>query len=397
MTSAALRPARRLFVVLGTSEAVMLPFLPLLLVQRGMEAATVGLVLAAMALAAFLANPVWGYVADHRLGVERGIVASAGGAAALALLLLLPLGDVGFAIAAVVLSACRAPLISFSDTVALQRLAPDRRHEYGRLRLWLSVGWASAVLVWGALLELGSVELIPVVYAGMCLFVALWVRRNVRPVGPHPVRGHGERRPRLHLSPALLAFLASVLLVNASFAATWNFLALRILELGGGLFIIGLGASLQAWAEVPVMRVLPRLSRRFGARGLYIAGCAVYACVFVGWSFMSHPLWMSAVKLAAGVGFALTYVGSVVIVDDLVPTRLRATGQGLVKGVASGLAPVLGALGGGLLYELAGARTMFVVSAALAVAAGTVAWAAAPSRDKPDAEPLPAAGYEAAT
>ena len=369
---------RRLFTLLGMSEATVLPFFPLLLHERGLGPAEIGLVLAGMALASFLANPVWGYAADRRLGAERAIVASAGGSAVLAALLLLSADStVAFAAVACLFAGWRSPLVSLADAVALERLPQEGRDDYGRVRLWLSAGWAAAVLVWGAALEAGTIELLPVLYAGMSVAVALLAyfdlggrARRIRVPEPHPTGG--GRVPRV-----LLAFMLCLLLVNAAFAATWNFLALRILDVGGGAFLVGLGASLQAGAEVPVMRATPRLARRIGQRGIFVAGCLIYAVVFLTWGFLSDAAAITALRLIAGIGFALIYVGSVVIVDDLVPARLRATGQGWTKAISFGLAPVAGALLGGLLYEFAGARVMFVAASALAGGAAAMAWLAA--------------------
>ena len=354
----------------------MLPFFPLLLSRRGLDAAAIGAVLGAMALASFVSNPVWGWLADRRLGAERALVASAGGAAFLSLLLLAPLGQAGFVAFAIVLSAWRAPLASLLDAIALDRLPAGARTEYGRLRLWMSVGWALAVLVWGVVLHAATLELIPGLYAGMSVLVALGARyAGGAQRRPHPARA--ASRPKLGLPPALLIFLASMLLVNAAFAATWNFLALRIVDLGGGVFVVALGASLQAVAEIPAMLATRPLVRLIGHRGLYVVGCAIYAGVFAAWGFMSDPVWISIVKLVAGLGFALTYVGAVVIVDDLVPDGLRASGQALAKAIGFGLAPVAGVLGGGVVYALSGPRTMFLLAGASAMAAGAIAWAAA--------------------
>jgi hypothetical protein len=70
-----------------------------------------------------------------------------------------------------------------------------------------------------------------------------------------------------------------------------------ILDLGGGAFLVGLGASLQAAAEVPVMRATPRVALRIGQRGLFVLGCAIYAGIFFTWAFLSDPGWISAVRL----------------------------------------------------------------------------------------------------
>lgn len=149
MTPAVLAPAHRLFALEGVAEATIIPFFPLLLSQRGLDAAEIGLLLAAMALAGFVANPLWGYAADRRLGSECAFVASAGGAAVLALALLFPVGTVGLAVAAVALWSWRAPLASLADAIALDRLAGAARSEYGPLRVWMSGSWAIAAVVWG--------------------------------------------------------------------------------------------------------------------------------------------------------------------------------------------------------------------------------------------------------
>jgi PPP family 3-phenylpropionic acid transporter len=182
------------------------------------------------------------------------------------------------------------------------------------------------------------------------------------------------RLPRAEVFPlALVGFLVSLLLLNASFTATWNFLTLRIAGLGGGLFLIGVAASLQAFAEIPALAAMPRLMAVLSHRALYVVGCAVYVAVFLAWAVLTDPLAISLIKIVIGVGYALTYVGSVVIVDDLVPGHLRATGQGLGKSMLA-VAPVVGTLGGGLLYGLVSPATMFVAAAAATTAAGALAW-----------------------
>jgi len=83
-------------------------------------------------------------------------------------------------------------------------------------------------------------------------------------------------------------------------------------------------------------------------------------------------------KLVVGVAFALTYVASVTIANELAPARLRATGQALIKSTMFGLAPIIGALGGGIVYGTLGARVMFLASTVVVAAAGAIALAVVP-------------------
>jgi MFS family permease len=124
------------------------------------------------------------------------------------------------------------------------------------------------------------------------------------------------------------------------------------------------------------------LMRFLTHRMLWIGGVAVCVIVFAAWAFIADPIATALLKLVLGVGFALTYVASVLIADDVAPTGLRATTQSLVKAVSGGLAPTLGALGGGFVYGVIGPSAMFITAAAFAAAAGVVAIMVLPGRDR---------------
>ena len=172
------------------------------------------------------------------------------------------------------------------------------------------------------------------------------------------------------MARALAVFLLSLLVLFAAYSATFSFVAIRIDELGGGLFVIGVAAGLQAVAETPVMRASPWLARFGSDRAWYIVGALVLGVSFAAWAFLDQPVAIALVKLITGVGFALAYVGSVLIVDDLVPEALRGTGQGLARAVCFGLAPILGSLVGGVVYDVGGPEVLFLGCGVAAAGAG---------------------------
>jgi len=76
----------------------------------------------------------------------------------------------------------------------------------------------------------------------------------------------------------------------------------------------------------------------------------------------------------------------------MVPARLRATGQSLVKSALFGAAPIIGAFGGGIVYGSLGSRAMFLISTFVVAAAGVIAVAVIPARrHAPAEEPVLAA------
>lgn len=361
-----LRRVQVLFTLVGLSEAAILPFLPVVLKDRGLSAAEIGVVLAAAAAAGFVAAPVWGHVGDGRLGAERTVLVASVAAAIAVLPLLLAHSFLALTVVVVLVTAARSSMASLSDAIALEHLGDDRA-QYGKVRLWMSLGWAISACVWGLVLQTGSLDWLPWIYAACMLVVAASARMVRGRRMPHEASAAGARRAMV---VALAPFLLSLLLLFAAFNATFSFISIRIRDLGGGLFVVGAATALQAIAEAPVMRITPRLNRVLGHRALYVVGSLFFVASFGAWAFLGSPLAIALVKLVAGVGFALVYVGSVLLVDDLVPPALRGTGQGLAKAVSFGLSPIVGSLAGGAIYDYAGPRALFLVCAAAALVAG---------------------------
>jgi PPP family 3-phenylpropionic acid transporter len=368
-------------VLVGVSDATILPFIPLLLHERGFGSADIGLLLAGMALAGFATGPLWGYAADLRVGSEVVLAATGAAAACVSVLVFFAHDRTLLAVAVVALWACRSSSASLADAIALDRLGAERRAEYGGVRLWTSIGWAAAVLVWGAIIETSAYGTAALLYPAALVGVVGWTLFGLggRTALVSRPTGAPLRRELVHVRP-LLVFLTALFFAQTAFAAGFNFSSLRIAGLGGSAFLVAVAASLQAWAEVPAMAWMTRLRGVVAARHFYVGGCAVYAAVLLFWAVVTNPFSVALARLVLGVGFALTYVGSVVVVDELVPSRLRATGQVAAKSVTFGLAPVAGALGGGLVYGPVSPRAMFLAAGLFAAFAGLVASQASASR-----------------
>lgn len=381
------------YALVGIADGTLLTFVPLFLFERGFDPSLIGAVLAASAAGSLLAGLGWSYLADRAVRPELILVGSSAAAAVVAQLIGFAGGTVALTAGIVALWVARAPFMLL-DPMALRRLEGTSRARYGRIRLRMSAGWAFSVVVAGALYQVLGVRLAPWIYAPLAALFGLWtwraLRRSMRsPATVPPVVS--TPRPR-GLPLALLGFLISAFMLGAAMAATQNFLTLRIDVLGGGALLIGAAASFQALTEIPTMGYMHLLTKRLSHRALYAIGCATYMAMFLAWAFVSDALAAALIKLVAGVAFAFVYVSSVIIADELSPSHLRATSQALVKSVMFGLAPIAGALVGGVVYQAFGARAMFLGSIVVAGAAGALALVAirTPAPAAALAEPAPA-------
>jgi PPP family 3-phenylpropionic acid transporter len=388
-------PLRILFTLGGAAGAALLPFFSLYLRDHGLDPERIGLVLAATSLAGAAATPFWSHLADTRLGTIRVLQLSSLGTVVAALGLWAG-GSTWLAIVpvAALMSVFSAPSTPLSDALAVGYLGPGRMTEYGRIRLWASLGWAIAVIAFGVLFErVGLGPVLPAYAAGTLAF-GLWTLRL--PAGaPLPVASEsrlGALGDVLRTSPRLAPFLAAAFLVSLASSAAWAFFALRVVGRGGGPFLVGLAAGLTAFVEIPVMRATSSLGKRFGLRALYATGALVYALVFLSWAFIRDPLVLALVASVDGVAFAFVYVGVVVIVGHLVPERLLATGQSLAQLFGWSVTPIIGASVGGFVFARLGAPALFGGASALCVAGASLVWLVLPAMRPGDDASAPANG-----
>jgi hypothetical protein len=103
-------------------------------------------------------------------------------------------------------------------------------------------------------------------------------------------------------------YLLGVLVFATSTHAAGDFVPLRIVSGGGDALLVGIAAGVSAFVEIPFMRSSRSLVERFGLRGMFTAGAGVYAAASLGWAAFPDPVAVTAVRIAIGVGFALTSV-----------------------------------------------------------------------------------------
>jgi PPP family 3-phenylpropionic acid transporter len=347
-----------------------------------------------MAVARVILSPMWGHLADTTIGRRRALQIGAVGGAAAALALFAAESDPAIWATAIALAGVSATIAPNVDAIALGFLG-DRMGDYGRMRGWESLSYATACLLFGIVLQQVGVRWDMPILAGAALVVFFWTIVAIEPDRPlHRIR-HGRLGAVgavFRAAPRFWIFLVALLLVWTGFNAAWNFIGLRIERAGGGPFLLGAGAALGGLVEVPVMRLSSRMSNRLGLRPVFVTGCLVYAFGFLLWGLVEDPTLLSVLTVFEGAGFALLFTTMVVVIGRMLPSTLYSTGQSLAATMGFGIAPIIGAGIGGLVFDRHGPATLYVGASLLTLCGAAVAWLAlstpALSRPAHDAEPV---------
>jgi PPP family 3-phenylpropionic acid transporter len=271
----------------------------------------------------------------------------------------------------------RSPMILLADVVALEQTS-----NYGRLRLWGSLGFLAMALIAGRWLD-GSAALgIPGTIA-LTLLLA-FVAATRLPAGPA-----APARPAWRLAGAMLRssdftwFLFAAFLWLGAHAGYDLCLTLHLRDLGASGTLIGAAWALATLVEVAWMAVSARALSVVSAERLFGLGLIAAAArwVLLG-SIGSLPVLVALQPLHA-LSFGVVWIAATAHLKQRRRDAL-ATAQGLFSAALS-CGGVLGMLAWGQVYERAGGAAVFrgcAVVGGLSVLAALVfiAKSRAPSR-----------------
>lgn len=245
-----------------------------------------------------------------------------------------------------------------------------RNHDYGKIRMWGSVGFLIVAASYGWLLDrLGNDAFVWLSLPWLVLTAAAaWLHRADP---PSPVPLEGTPRERLWRRPGTRRLLGTVLLVQLSFGPFYVFYTLQLQAHGHDGFAVGLLWAIGVVCEILMFWQAPRLVQRFGAHRL-IAACIFATAlrwVMVAW-FADSFAWMALAQTGHSLSFAAFHAGCMRRMAELFPARRdMASAQGMLSGFSGGIGGVLGAGMAALAWQHGGGTAAFMAGSVCSVAA----------------------------
>jgi len=366
-----------LFLVIGC----YLPYLPVWLKWRALDADQIAVLLAATLYTRILFTPAISFAAD-RLGDRRAIlIVLAWGSLLSFVILWVSDGFWQMLLAIVLLAVNWTSIMPLIETVAASGIRSFGL-DYGKVRLWGSITFIVASLGSGTVIQLyGPQAVMPILLAATALMV-LATHLMPRQLGGHKASPAATAKPalrRLKLSdafalaraPLFLLFLLAASLIQASHALMYAFGSLHWQAQGFSGGTIGALWSVGVVAEVAL----------FAASGRVIAACGTVrllglagAAAVLRWGFMAFdpPLLVTGLlQILHAMSFGAAHLAAIHFLTHAVPEDRGATAQGLYAAMVAGLVMGSLTLACGPLYRMLGGEA-YGVMAALALG-GTVA------------------------
>jgi MFS family permease len=348
----------RLSAMMALIYAVQGSFWPLLaihLADLGIDGRDRGWIFATLAIAASAVPMGAGQLVDRVMATQRVLALIY--ALGTGLLVLLASGRVssagGLFGVFLVYWLLTAPAYGLSNAMAMRNL-DDPGRDFGRVRSWGTVGWMAAGWVVSlAMAASGSVR------AGHGAYESLWVAAafsgatslycltlpHTPPlaVGPH-ARGLLKAGAELLDRPGVAIVLLTSFGVYLTMPLIYQVIPAYFEASGLPRAWVTAAMTLGQTTEIALLVALPWMLRRFGIKVTLAVGIAAWLARFLSLSLRPTLGVAVAGTLLHGAGIACFTVGAQVYLDGRAPGHLRASAQGLLMMVTSGLGSFLGNL-----------------------------------------------------
>ena len=342
----------------------LVPFLALVLQQRGIDGVMLTAALGALPLSRLVFGPLWSVLAD-RFQAPTRMVRIGGGLSAVGALLLwqVPAGW-WVVLAMLILAIGRAPAGPVLDGLTLKSLGD--RAQYGRVRRWGSVGFMAGVVGVGWLIDhtaIGPLEVVAVVS------VIFWGLSVVMP--------SSDSMERVEVLPALKTLMSdrfvrwmipAAALHFAPHVGNTSFIAVHMDGLGHAALWTGFAIAGGVTLEIFLMGYSASLLSRFGVERLLVGAMALAIPRWALMTVLTSPVAIVVVNTVHGITFGMFWIAGVALMNDRAPERVATSAQGLLALAVGGIGSSLGILGASWLATTWDTTVMYQVATGFAVA-----------------------------
>jgi len=346
---------------------VQLPFFPLWLEARGLDARTIGLVIAVPMVVRIVATPFISHWADRKRALKATIVVASMAATLGMTVLGLVSGVVAILLVFVISAVAFSPVLSLTDAYAVSGLGV-RGRAYGPVRLWGSVAFIVGNVGAGLLLQwIAPGHLIWLIAASLAISVMAAVTLvPLERAAPHAPDAPRPSPKTLLRNPLFLVVGFSSAMIQSSHALYYGFSTLQWRTDGYDGSVIGALWGLGVAAEVALFAVSARLPARLSPALLMAIGGTGAIVRWTAMAFNPPLAVLPVLQLLHGCSFGATHLGLMGFMARGVPRELAATGQGLIA-TGSGLVNASATFVSGLVYAALGSLA-YLLMAGMALA-----------------------------
>ena len=349
------------------------PYFSLYLNSLGIAAAGIGAIMSLPQLVRIFAPHLWGWLADRggqRLGVAR--ICTVVGAAIFCGLFAATDFDALYAVV-LLMSFFLSAALPQVETTTLSHLGVHSA-QYGRVRVWGSIGFIAAVLIVGYVLDVLPIHTL--LWIMLATLAALTVLLMLVPEAPQTPHAH-DHTPiaRVMREPRVIALIVACALMAVAHGPYYTFYSIHLVGYGYTKGAVGWLWSVGVICEIAIFFWMAHLFRAFTLRQVLIASFALaglrFAIIAACGDNLALLLFAQTLHAATFGSFHAAALG---YVHRFFRGRNQARGQAIYTSLTFGLGGTLGGLYAGYAWDRFGAVYTFAGAAACAFAGMLILW-----------------------
>ncbi|HVM97899.1 MAG TPA: MFS transporter [Candidatus Acidoferrales bacterium] len=344
---------------------VWVPYFPLYLAHLGYTGSQIGLVIGIQPALRWCGALGWAYVADRWRNRHRVLVFTAG-LGAICFVPLLVVRDIrAMLLVLTLIGLLHGTLIPMLDATVMDNLS-TLGGDYGRLRLWGSLGFVVGSAGSAPLIHFSGPEIVPLLLVAPGWLMVLSLGRIPRTqLGQHAhLRG-----PWQLMTPQLSRFLSSAVLLQIS-CGTWSgFFAMHTTALGFSDAVPGFTYGLAVIFEIALMYWGRQMLDRYRAVNVLLLSLVITVVRWVLTAIATNEILVIALQLGHVFSFSAFHLSALRLLEKFIPRARSTSGQALYGAVSFGVGGTTGLWLAGWLVQQGGTRVAFGFEAAIAMLA----------------------------
>lgn len=260
-------------------------------------------------------------------------------------------------------------IVPLNDSLLLSNLK-KKANNYGKYRVWGSVGYLLFVTPFGYILERTDTKYLFLITASI-LFITL-INTVKLPEAKKEIKVSRLADFKLLMrNKELLHFLIFTFFIQITLMGHFTYFPILFIEKGGGETLYGVAMLIGAASELIIFQKSDFFFKTFKLKTIFLVSSLAFTMRWFLVATFQIPEVLLLTQLFHSLTYGLFYVTAVNFVSRIVKEEFRATGQNLYASTIS-ISSVISSLIGGIIYDNLGASALYLLGTMITLLAGLV-------------------------
>jgi len=331
------------------------PLLSQYLLSIGLNGIQIGTITASGLLAGILTTPLWGMICDRTGRNKTVLLFLLITPALLSLLLMSAKGFHLILVLYVMLYMFQNSIVPVMDSLALGHTT-----DFGKIRLWGSIGFAFGVFITGLIAQEYGLHMIFILYSTFA-FIAVLFLKGIHTTPIKTTLNHFEGLNQLFKNKQYLLFVLAAFFIQGPIIAHNTYFGILYTYVGGTIAGVGIAFFLFCISEAPVMLFLNKLEKHFSIENIITFSILLSIIRWYWYSTAPSPVLLISTFMIQGIVNGIFIVMAMRYISSITRDETRSTAIAIYSSICNGLGAMVCQYIGGFVLDNKGPDYIYFI------------------------------------